>query len=70
MPERIRRSGNPEAIEFLRNTNRVLGRGADAGRVTMAEESTDFPACLSFHRRLGFGSGGTLRWMHDTLDLR
>lgn len=32
---------NLEAIEFLRNTNRVLGEQTP-GAVTMAEESTDF----------------------------
>ena len=33
---------NLEAIEFLRNTNRILGEQV-SGAVTMAEESTDFP---------------------------
>jgi 1,4-alpha-glucan branching enzyme len=39
-PQRIRRPEN-EAIEFLRNTNRMLGEQTP-GAVTMAEESTDF----------------------------
>ncbi len=34
---------NLEAIEFLRNTNRILGEQTP-GAVTMAEESTDFAA--------------------------
>ncbi len=33
---------NLEAIEFLRNTNRIIGEQVE-GAVTMAEESTDFP---------------------------
>lgn len=36
---------NLEAIEFLRNTNRILGEQV-SGAVTMAEESTDFLAFL------------------------
>ncbi|STM80003.1 1,4-alpha-glucan-branching protein [Escherichia coli] len=41
-PERIGGRENLEAIEFLRNTNRILGEQV-SGAVTMAEESTDFP---------------------------
>ena len=37
---------NLEAIEFLRNTNRILGEQV-SGAVTMAEESTDFPGVFS-----------------------
>ncbi|MDO0532042.1 1,4-alpha-glucan branching enzyme, partial [Escherichia coli] len=60
---------NLEAIEFLRNTNRVLGEQTP-GAVTMAEESTDFagvsrPASTG---GLGFWFKWNLGWMHDTLD--
>ena len=67
--ERVRRSGKPEAIEFLRNTNRVLGEQTP-GAVTMAEESTDFPGVSrpSSTGGLGFWFKWNLGWMHDTLD--
>lgn len=41
MPNEYGGRENLEAIEFLRNTNRVLGEQTP-GAVTMAEESTDF----------------------------
>lgn len=45
---------NLEAIEFLRNTNRIIGEQVD-GAVTMAEESTDFPGVSrsTVNRRTG-----------------
>lgn len=60
---------NLEAIEFLRNTNRVLGEQTP-GAVTMAEESTDFPGVSrpSSTGGLGFWFKWNLGWMHDTLD--
>ena len=60
---------NLEAIEFLRNTNRVLGEQTP-GAVTMAEESTDFAGVSrpSSTGGLGFWFKWNLGWMHDTLD--
>ncbi len=60
---------NLEAIEFLRNTNRVLGEQTP-GAVTMAEESTDFAGVTrpSSTGGLGFWFKWNLGWMHDTLD--
>ncbi|KOP17274.1 glycogen branching protein, partial [Klebsiella pneumoniae] len=57
------------AIEFLRNTNRVLGEQTP-GAVTMAEESTDFAGVTrpSSTGGLGFWFKWNLGWMHDTLD--
>lgn len=52
---------NLEAIEFLRNTNRIIGEQVE-GAVTMAEESTDFLA-FPVHRQWAdwaSGSSGTL----------
>lgn len=60
---------NLEAIDFVRDTNRIIGEQAP-GVVTMAEESTDFngvtrpPATGG----LGFWFKWNLGWMHDTLD--
>lgn len=48
---------NLEAIEFLRNTNRILGEQV-SGAVTMAEESTDFLAFL-VHRIWAVWASGT-----------
>jgi 1,4-alpha-glucan branching enzyme len=47
---------NLEAIEFLRNTNRVLGEQTP-GAVTMAEESTDFAGVHALRRRAASASG-------------
>lgn len=60
---------NLEAIEFLRNTNRILGEQV-SGAVTMAEESTDFPGVSRPQDMggLGFWYKWNLGWMHDTLD--
>ena len=58
---------NLEAIEFLRNTNRVLGEQTP-GAVTMAEESTDFPGVSRPSSTGGFWFKWNLGWMHDTLD--
>ena len=59
---------NLEAIEFLRNTNRILGEQV-SGAVTMAEESTDFPGVSRPQDMggLGFWYKWNLGWMHDTL---
>ncbi|WP_202300931.1 1,4-alpha-glucan branching enzyme [Dryocola clanedunensis] len=60
---------NLEAIEFLRNTNRVLGEQTP-GAVTMAEESSDFGGVSRPAQTggLGFWFKWNLGWMHDTLD--
>ena len=60
---------NLEAIEFLRNTNRILGEQTP-GAVTMAEESTDFagvtrppPMAASASGSNGISAGCTTRWI-------
>lgn len=60
---------NLEAIEFLRNTNRVIGEQVP-GAVTMAEESTDFAGVSRppDSGGLGFWFKWNFGWMHDTLD--
>jgi 1,4-alpha-glucan branching enzyme len=60
---------NLEAIEFLRNTNRILGEQVP-GAVSMAEESTDFAGVSRPQDMggLGFWYKWNLGWMHDTLD--
>lgn len=60
---------NLEAIEFLRNTNRIIGEQME-GAVTMAEESTDFEGVTRPPSMggLGFWYKWNLGWMHDTLD--
>ncbi len=55
---------NLEAIEFLRNTNRILGEQV-SGAVTMAEESTDFPGRFS---SAGYGRSGLLVQVEPRLD--
>lgn len=60
---------NTEAIEFLRNTNRIIGEQVP-GAVSMAEESTDFSGVTRPPETggLGFWYKWNLGWMHDTLD--
>jgi 1,4-alpha-glucan branching enzyme len=60
---------NLEAINFIRYTNRMLGRNAP-GTVTIAEESTDFHGVSRPPEAggLGFWFKWNLGWMHDTLD--
>ncbi|MBS1170066.1 MAG: glgB [Burkholderiaceae bacterium] len=59
---------NLEAIAFLRRMNEVVGSERPEA-VTMAEESTAFPAVSrpTFHGGLGFHYKWNLGWMHDTL---
>ena len=59
---------NLEAIDFLRETNRVIGQQAP-GAVTMAEESTAFPGVSAppWTGGLGFNYKWNMGWMHDTL---
>ena len=59
---------NLEAIAFLRRMNEILGsERSDA--ITLAEESTAFPAVSrpTDHGGLGFHYKWNLGWMHDTL---
>jgi len=60
---------NREAIAFLRRVNE-LAYGLFPGAITVAEESTAFPAVSrpTDHGGLGFGFKWNMGWMHDTLD--
>jgi len=59
---------NLEAIAFLRRTNEVVGIER-AQAVTLAEESTAFPAVSrpTYAGGLGFHYKWNMGWMHDTL---
>jgi len=59
---------NLEAIAFLRRTNEVIG-GERPQAVTLAEESTAFPAVSrpTYAGGLGFHYKWNMGWMHDTL---
>jgi len=59
---------NLEAIAFLRRTNEVIG-GERPQAVTLAEESTAFPAVSRpvYAGGLGFFYKWNMGWMHDTL---
>ncbi len=57
---------NLEAIEFLRNTNRIIGEQVP-GAVSMAEESTDFAGVT---RPTGNGRPGVLVQVEPGLDAR
>jgi 1,4-alpha-glucan branching enzyme len=59
---------NLEAIAFLKRTNEVVGVQR-AQAVTMAEESTAFPAVSrpTYHGGLGFHYKWNMGWMNDTL---
>lgn len=59
---------NLEAIDFLRETNRVIGQQAP-GSVTMAEESTEFAGVSAppWLGGLGFNYKWNMGWMHDIL---
>lgn len=60
---------NLEAVEFLRNTNRIIGEQVP-GAVTIAEESTDFAGVSQPPDTggLGFWYKWNMGWMHDTLN--
>ena len=60
---------NLEAIDFLRRTNEVVGAQCP-GAITLAEESTAFPAVSAptDHGGLGFHYKWNMGWMHDTLE--
>ncbi|MEM8978153.1 MAG: 1,4-alpha-glucan branching protein GlgB [Pseudomonadota bacterium] len=59
---------NYEAIDFLKEMN-TLAYGANAGIMTVAEESTAFPGVTSPAHAggLGFGYKWNMGWMNDTL---
>ena len=59
---------NLEAISFLKRMNEIVG-GERAQAVTLAEESTAFPAVSrpTYAGGLGFHYKWNMGWMHDTL---
>ncbi|MBL8305981.1 MAG: 1,4-alpha-glucan branching protein GlgB, partial [Rubrivivax sp.] len=59
---------NLEAIAFIKRTNEVIG-GERPQAVTLAEESTAFPAVSrpTYLGGLGFHYKWNMGWMHDTL---
>ncbi len=60
---------NLEAISFLRRMNEVLGEHCP-GAITLAEESTSWPAVSrpTYEGGLGFHYKWNMGWMHDTLE--
>ena len=60
---------NLEAVGFLKELNEVV-YGAYPGVMTIAEESTAWPAVSrpTYVGGLGFGFKWNMGWMHDTLD--
>jgi 1,4-alpha-glucan branching enzyme len=68
IPNRFGGRENLEAIDFLRDVNKVIGEQAP-GTVTMAEESTAFPGVTKppWSDGLGFNYKWNMGWMHDTL---
>ena len=68
IPNRDGGRENYEAIDFLRDVNRVLGVETP-GASTVAEESTAFCGVTAppWHGGLGFNYKWNLGWMHDTL---
>ena len=59
---------NLEAIEFLREVNRVV-HGRSPGAMVIAEESTSWPQVTrpTYVGGLGFSLKWNMGWMHDTL---
>jgi 1,4-alpha-glucan branching enzyme len=60
---------NLEAVSFLKEMNAVV-YGRHPGAITVAEESTAWPAVSRpvYLGGLGFGFKWNMGWMHDTLD--
>jgi 1,4-alpha-glucan branching enzyme len=60
---------NLGALQFIRDLNVTL-HGAHPGVLTVAEESTSWPAVTApvHHDGLGFTHKWNMGWMHDTLD--
>jgi len=68
IPNKLGERENLEAIDFLREVNKVIGEQAP-GTVTMAEESTAFPGVTKppWVHGLGFNFKWNMGWMNDTL---
>jgi 1,4-alpha-glucan branching enzyme len=69
LPNRYGGNEDLEAVEFLRQVNTVVYR-EHPGAVTVAEESTSWPAVSRpvYLGGLGFGFKWNMGWMHDTLE--
>jgi 1,4-alpha-glucan branching enzyme len=68
IPNELGGRENLEAVSFLRELNEVV-YGAHPGAMTIAEESTAWPAVSrpTYVGGLGFGFKWNMGWMHDTL---
>jgi 1,4-alpha-glucan branching enzyme len=68
-PNRFGGNEDLEAVDFLREVNTVVYR-EHPGAVTIAEESTAWPAVSRpvYLGGLGFGFKWNMGWMHDTLE--
>ncbi|MBC7162621.1 1,4-alpha-glucan branching protein GlgB [Immundisolibacter sp.] len=69
VPNRHGGNENLEAVDFLRRLNETC-YGTHPGAITVAEESTAWPAVSrpTYLGGLGFGYKWNMGWMHDTLD--
>jgi 1,4-alpha-glucan branching enzyme len=69
VPNRFGGRENLEAIDFMRRTNELV-YGRHEGAITVAEESTAWPAVSQpvYLGGLGFGYKWNMGWMHDTLE--
>ena len=69
VPNRFGGRENLEAIEFLRQLN-MLTHAELPGTITVAEESTAFPAVSrpTYVGGLGFTYKWNMGWMHDMLE--
>ena len=68
IPNQYGGNENLEAIAFLRHMNELV-YGEHSGAMTLAEESTAWPAVSrpTYLGGLGFGFKWNMGWMHDTL---
>ncbi len=69
LPNKFGGRENLEAIDFLREMNRVV-HGQHPGAVVIAEESTSWPQVTrpDYLGGLGFSMKWNMGWMHDSLD--